>query len=89
MRIAFIGIWVVAGGMAFGQAAQSKLTFEVASVRPSNRPNALPRGAAVRVAAMTRNAFISKACPPNGFVAKKLAIDVVVIDDLEKSPTEN
>ncbi len=35
---------IVAGSIAFGQGAQDKLTFEVASVRPSNRPNARPQG---------------------------------------------
>jgi len=30
--------------VAFGQAAQSRLAFEAASVRVSNRPNAFPRG---------------------------------------------
>lgn len=44
MRTARIGILVVAGGIAFGQVSEGKFTFEVASVRPSNRPNSRPQG---------------------------------------------
>ncbi len=44
MRTALICISVMVCSLAFGQTAPGKLTFEVASVRLSNRPNALPQG---------------------------------------------